>query len=107
LEDYKELEQNNIRLEQEVLVRHFLYFGPLPEGLLKQVNDEAWCNALRIAAEMSEAVASNDPGVRFEQWPEDLAPNLSPEAKGMISRMTNLDPAARATIDEILEHPWW
>jgi len=56
---------------------------------------------------MSEAVASHDPGVRFEQWPEDLAPNLSPEAKGMISRMTNLDPAARATIDEILEHPWW
>ncbi len=107
LKDFKALAKNGVMPEQEILHRHLLYFGPLPDGLLQQIKDESWCDALKKLSEMAEVTANDDPGVRFEQWGEDVAPNLSPEAKSMISRMTNLNPAARATIDEVLEHPWW
>ena len=107
LHDYQDLVRNGIIPEQEILHRHLLYFGPLPEGLLKQVNDESWCDALKKLSEMAELTVNDDPGVRFEQWGEDIAPNLTPGAKNMISRMTNLNPAARITIDEVLSHQWW
>lgn len=107
LQDHQALVQNGIKPEQEILHRHFLYFGPLPEGLLKQVKDELWCKALKELSELAELTVNDDPGVRFEHWGEDVAPNLSPGAKSMISGMINLDPAARTTIDEVLKHQWW
>lgn len=107
LKDYQALAENGITPEQEILHRHLLYFGPLPDGLLKQVKDESWCDALKKLSEMAEVTVNDDPGVRFEHWGEDVAPDLSPEATNMISGMTNLDPAARTTIDELLKHQWW
>jgi len=68
------------------------------------VKDESWCDALKKLSEMAEVTANEDPGVRFEQWGEDVTPYLTPGAKSMISRMTNLNPAARPTIDEVLKH---
>jgi serine/threonine protein kinase len=47
LNDYQELVKSGISPEQEILVRHFSYFGPVSDGLLKQVNSEDWCRALR------------------------------------------------------------
>jgi len=107
LRDYQDLVNNGIMPEQEILHRHLLYFGPLPEELLKQINDESWCDALKKLSEMAEMTVNDDPGVKFEHWGEDIAPNLSPAAKSMISRMTNLNPAARSTIDEVLRDEWW
>ena len=52
---------------------------------------------------MAEMTAEDQPGLRFAQWGEELGP----EAKNMISGMTNLDPAARATMDEALKHGRW
>ena len=103
LNDWKEMEKKGIEPEQEILVRHFLYFGPLRGGLLDQVNDETWISALKKACDMAEMTAKDQPGLRFEQWGEELGP----EAKNMISGMTNLDPAARTTMDEVLKHGWW
>jgi len=81
LNDYQALVESGVEPEQEILHRHFLYFGPLPEGLLTQVKDEVWCDALRMLSEMAEATASEDPGVRFENLGDDIAPNITPEAK--------------------------
>lgn len=93
--------------EQEIVVRHFMYFGPLPDGLLKHVDDEEWTMLFRAASEIAEAEAAEDPDCRFERWPVDDVPHLTPEAKNMITNMTRLDPAQRANIGEVLEHPWW
>ncbi|KAF1956011.1 kinase-like protein [Byssothecium circinans] len=81
LNDYQELVSRGITPEQEVVTRHFSYFGPVPEGLFKHVDSEYW----------------------FERWGQDLGP----EALDMISGMTNLDPTARTTIDQVLTHGWW
>ncbi|KAF1840645.1 kinase-like protein [Cucurbitaria berberidis CBS 394.84] len=103
LNNYQELLKHGIKLEQEIITRHFTFFGPVPEGLLKQVNDEDWCNALKGASAMAEETVKEQPELRFEQWGE----GLGPAALDMISGMTNLDPMARSTIDQVLTHRWW
>lgn len=103
LDDYSELSKRGIRPEQEILVRHFSYFGSAPEGLLMQVNSEEWCSALKGASEIAEDAVKENPELRFERWGVELGP----EAQNMISGMTNPDPTARTTIDQVLMHRWW
>lgn len=103
LEDYQELVNHDISPEQEILTRHFSYFGSATEGLLKQIDDEDWCVALKGASKTAERATKEQPELRFEQWGKELGP----DAQDMISGMTNPDPAARLTIDQVLTHRWW
>ncbi|KAF2839812.1 hypothetical protein M501DRAFT_1010836 [Patellaria atrata CBS 101060] len=91
LNGYKELAKHGIKSEQETLTRHFSYFGPNCR------------HALKGASGMAEDSVREQPLRRFERWGEDLVP----EAQNMISRMTNLDPAGKITIDQVLTHRWW
>jgi serine/threonine protein kinase len=72
LNDYQELVRRGTSPEQEILVRHFSYFGPVPGGPLKQVNSEDWCNALKGASEIAEEAVKEQPVLRFERWGEEL-----------------------------------
>lgn len=103
INDYQELVKSGIRPEQEILIRHFSYFGPVSDGLLKQVKNEDWCNALSGASEIAEEAVKEQPELRFERWGKELGS----EAQNMISGMTNPDPTARTTIDQVLTHRWW
>lgn len=103
----KALKQHNVSPEQEIVVRHFTYFGPLPKGLLRHVDDEKWTTLFNIASEIADAEAAKDPDCRFERWSFEDTPQLTTEAKDMIARMMRLDPAQRATVNETLSHPWW
>ena len=103
INDYQQLVESGIRPEQEILTRHFSYFGPVSDGLLKQVNSEDWCDALRGASKVAEEAVKEQPELRFERWGEELGP----EAQNMISGMIDPDPTARTTIDQVLTHRWW
>ncbi|KAI1426220.1 kinase-like domain-containing protein [Xylaria sp. FL1777] len=103
IENYEELVKHNIMPEQEILTRHFAMFGPVPEGLLKQVTNENWRRGLEIGARVGEEVMKQNPSMRFSVWGVDLGP----EAYDMISGVTNLDPAARTKIDRVLSHRVW
>ncbi len=115
LNDNQELAKRGISPEQEILVRHFSYFGPVPEGLLKQIepipeglpkqvdSEGWWCSALKGASKIAEKAVAEQPELRFERWGKEL----EPEAQDMISGMTNPDPTARPTIDQVLAHRWW
>lgn len=94
-DEYQELTQHGISPEQAILTRHFTYFGPATEGLLKQVGNELWCNALKGASKVAELAREENPQMRFEHWGKDLGPTM----QDMISGMTNPDPTARITID--------
>ena len=89
--------------EQEILTRHFSYFGAVTEGLLRQVNDEHWSESLKSASRVSERAVEDQPDQRFEQW----GAGLGTAALAMISGMMKMDPGARLTIDRVLAHPWW
>ncbi|XDG05990.1 hypothetical protein ABKA04_005605 [Annulohypoxylon sp. FPYF3050] len=98
-----ELVKRGIPPEQEILIRHFSYFGLVLEGLLKQVNSDVWRDALMEASAAAENAVKDQPEMKFEHWGREIGP----EAQSMISTMINPDPSARATIGEVLAHPWW
>ncbi|KAF2744599.1 kinase-like protein [Sporormia fimetaria CBS 119925] len=103
IHNYQELAKHGISAEQEILVRHFSYFGPAAEGLFKQVGNEIWCEALREASKSAERAVEDQPELRFQRWGEDLGP----DAQDLISGMMNTNPAARATIEQVMGHRWW
>ncbi|CRK16643.1 hypothetical protein BN1708_002900 [Verticillium longisporum] len=103
LNDYEALEAAGIMPEHEILTRHFAYFGPAPPGLLDQVGNETLCEALKRASRIAEISLRDQPNLSIEDWGNELGPR----GKDMISGMTNPDPAARLTIEQILAHPLW
>ncbi|KAK1569807.1 kinase-like domain-containing protein [Colletotrichum navitas] len=103
LNDYEELVKSRTTAEQEILTRHFSYFGTVPEGLFEQINNENWRRALEAASAVADEAVKEQPGLRFEHWGAELGP----EAQDMISGMTSLDPTTRTTIDQVVTHRWW
>lgn len=102
--DFEQLKKEGTEPEQVILYKLLSIFGPLPPELITHVNDEYWGELLTA---FSQVVADEDPSGHFEDWEESVFPNLDPETKRVISRMTNLDPKKRATMDQILEDLWW
>ncbi|KAK5745232.1 hypothetical protein LTS12_023205 [Elasticomyces elasticus] len=103
LNNYQELADRGVTPEQEILTRHFCYFGPVPGGFLKAVGDEDWSAALEGAAKIADEMVKDQPRLRFERWGEELGP----EALHMIAGMTALDPKARLGIYQVMAHPFW
>jgi hypothetical protein len=103
LNDYQNLVKTGITPEQEVVTKHFCYFGPVPESLYEQIKDDKWRVALQVASRMAEAEVEERPMLRLRVWGQELGET----AVDLLSRMTNLDPKARLTIDQVLAHPYW
>lgn len=100
---YQSLVKDRISPGQEILLRHFAYFGPVSEGLLQRIDSEVWATALKGTSRGAEMAVTDEPGRRFEVWGKHLGLG----AQSMISGMVNMEPLARTTIDEVLAHPWW
>ena len=90
--------------EVVVLFKLLSTFGPLPDALIKHVDD---AKAGELLTDLWTAVKENDVNEKFADWTEDVFPNLTDEAKRLILRMTNLDPAMRATMSEIVKDNYW
>jgi len=103
LHDYQQLADRGITPEQEILTRHFCYFGPVPDTVFKVAGDADWSSALQGAAKIADEMVKDEPGLRFEQWGAELGP----EAVRMIAGMTALDPKTRLGIDQIMAHAFW
>jgi len=89
--DHQELREREVEPEIEVLGWDIVYFGPLSEGLLKHTADETWQTVL---GQVAEGVAGADPSFHLSNWQENDFPSIDAAAK-------------RATIDEILDDPYW
>ncbi|KAL6709755.1 hypothetical protein ACN47E_001184 [Coniothyrium glycines] len=90
--------------EVVVLVKFLLTFGPLPDALVKHVDD---ASARELLTDFWEAVKEADTNTDLAGWTEDEFPNLTDEAKRLILRMANLDPAMRASMSEIVKDSYW
>ncbi|KAI0908469.1 kinase-like domain-containing protein [Ustulina deusta] len=97
-----ELAEVGITPREDILTRHFTYFGLVNEGLLKQVDGREH-STLKKASEIAERAVKNQPELRFEVWGKELGE----AALDMISGMTKPDPTARLTIDQVLGCSWW
>lgn len=101
--NFEELRKAGIEPELEIMSRLITYFGPISPQTIKHIDDQRWG---AILMELSEKTVG-DPNMRFDQWTEEVFPNLDAETKRFISRMTKLSPTERATMSQILVDPWW
>jgi len=90
--------------EVVVLFKLLSTFGPLPDILIKHVDD---ANASELLSDLWQAVKENNVEGGFADWTEDVFPNLTDDAKRLILSMTNLDPASRATMSEAVKDSYW
>jgi serine/threonine protein kinase len=102
--DFEQLKADGTEPEHVILYKLLSLFGPAPPELLALIDDEYWTELLTA---LSEVVIEEDPGTRFAQWQQGQLPNIDHRTKDLILKMTNLSPLKRATIDEILNDPWW
>lgn len=84
--------------EVVILFKLLSAFGPLLNTLVKHVND---LKAGERLTDLQQAVKENGVNGDFADWTEEEFPKLTGEAKRLILRMTNLDPAQRAIRSEI------
>lgn len=103
LNNYQELVDHGITPEQEILTRHFCYFGPVPEGLFDVIENKNWTAALRGAAAIADDTVKDEPELKFAHWGGELGA----QAVDMLLGMTALDPKARLGIEQVLAHPYW
>jgi hypothetical protein len=103
IEDWKELIQAGFPPEQEIVTKHFCYFGPVPESLYKQIRDETWRQAFRAAAEAADAEVAERPELRMKFWTQGLGESTF----DLLEKITNLDPSSRPKIEEVLAHQFW
>jgi serine/threonine protein kinase len=98
--DFGRLRAKGIAPEVEILSRCITFFGPVPSGLVRHVDDEYW---EAVFLRLCQGAALEPYVPRFEEWDEDYCRNLEPETNRLIARMTNLDPAARPSMCEVAE----
>jgi serine/threonine protein kinase len=101
---HPDFETLDVEPEAVILFKLLSAFGPLPDALVAHVNDNEAGVLLRG---LWQAIAEDESNEAFEQWSQDIYPNLEHEAKKLILRMTNLDPAKRASMSEIVTDPYW
>ncbi|OAL74803.1 serine/threonine protein kinase [Trichophyton violaceum] len=70
------------------------------------VQHEEWGRVMTVLSEATMDGGPVGPG-RFTTWDEKEYPNLDSEAKRTLLRLMDLAPSKRATMEEILEDPWF
>ncbi|KAM5476925.1 hypothetical protein MauCBS54593_000196 [Microsporum audouinii] len=104
--DFEQLRKDEVDPELEIMGRLIAFFGPVPDELVTHVQHEEWGRVMTVLSESTMDGGPVGPG-RFAKWDEKEYPNLDSEAKRMLLRLMNLGPSKRATMEEILEDPWW
>ncbi|KAM5485051.1 hypothetical protein MaudMau93_005590 [Microsporum audouinii] len=104
--DFEQLRKDEVDPELEIMGRLIAFFGPVPDELVIHVQHEEWGRVMTVLSESTMDGGPVGPG-RFAKWDEKEYPNLDSEAKRMLLRLMNLGPSKRATMEEILEDPWW
>ncbi|KAF2760683.1 putative serine/threonine protein kinase [Pseudovirgaria hyperparasitica] len=90
--------------ESVILFKLLSAFGPLPDALMKHVNDTESAELLKA---LWQAISEDETNESFDSWSSDTFPNLDSEVKRLILRMTNLDPLQRASMSDIMADAYW
>jgi hypothetical protein len=101
---HPDFEELDIEPESVILFKLLSVFGPLPDGLVKHVDDE---EAGALLQGLLQAIAEDGSNEPFEQWSEEMFPNLDDEAKRLVLGMANLNPAKRPLMSDIITDPYW
>lgn len=105
--DFQKLREEGIEPEHLIFYKLLSMFGLVPPELISHIaaaattdDDDFWQD---YATQLVEVVAEQDANERFMQWNESIFPFFDHEVKRLVARMTNLDPAKRAIINQIMD----
>lgn len=65
IKDWKGLIAVGISPEQDIVMKHFYYFGPVSSNLYKRIRDENWRAALRGTAQAADVEVTERPEARI------------------------------------------
>ncbi|TGO68839.1 hypothetical protein BOTNAR_0019g00280 [Botryotinia narcissicola] len=103
-----DFESLSVELEQVILHEVLSNFGPLPDELVKHVDDEKAGEHLKDLWKMIEEDEERAEGYEpFEQWTGADYSNFDNDAKGLMLTLTNLDPGQWAEMVDVTTNPYW
>lgn len=83
----------------EVLFDTAIHLGNFPEALLEYIReDQVWYDRLKA---INHALSDGYPR------PADRLAEVDPDARRLIAKALQLDPAKRPTVAQLLQDPWW
>ena len=89
--------------ETAIFLKLINVFGPPSDGFAKYFNDEELAGQLQEAWDL---VVERGPNP-FNSFTEEVLPNLTDQARNLISSMANLDPRKRALMSNIAVDSYW
>jgi len=104
--------QPDIDTEPQVMDRMIRYFGLVPDALFKDITDQ-WRQILQV---LNDSYCNEESFEPFSEWGQRVFPILATDPqfeyldsgfKNFIGRMMSMDPKKRATVEELLDDPWW
>lgn len=96
IKDWKGLIAAGISPEQDMVIKHFYYFGPVSSNLCKRINED-WRAALRGAARAADVEVTERPEARMRSWIEER--DWASIRWILLGRRSNLDPQCRPTME--------
>jgi len=104
--------QPDVDTGPQVMDRMIRYFGLVPDTLFNDIPNQ-WRQILQI---LNDSYSNEESFEPFSDWGQNVFPilvtdpnfeYLDPSFKRFIGRMMSMDPDKRATVEELLDDPWW
>jgi len=104
--------QPDVDTGPQVMDRIIRYFGLVPDALFHNIPDQ-WRQILQV---LNDSYCNEESLEPFSEWGQTVFPILGTDPnfeyldsgfKRFIERMMSMDPDKRATVEELLDDPWW
>lgn len=104
--------QPDVDTGPQVMDRMIRYFGLVPDALFNDIPNQ-WRQILQV---LNDSYCNEESFEPFSEWGQRVFPILVTDPnfeyldsgfKRFIGRMMSMDPDERATVEELLNDPWW
>lgn len=97
----------DVDLRLQVLDRMFKYFGPAPPAFFDHIGLDSLDKEEQEVLLRLNHFDEHNKLEPFWDWATTGDPSVDEETFSFLRRMLSLDPGGRATIDKVLDDPWW
>ena len=97
----------DVDLRLQVLERMFRFFGPAPPAFFDHVGLDSLDKVEQEALLSLDHFEQGNEREPFWDWANTGDHSMDEETFSFLRRMLSLDPGRRATIDKVLDNPWW
>ncbi|ERF74133.1 hypothetical protein EPUS_09229 [Endocarpon pusillum Z07020] len=104
---YPEHRTPDVDLRWQVLERMFRYFGPSPPAFFDHIGLDSLDKVEQEVLLRLNHFEQHNKREPFWDWATTGDPSMDEETFSFLRKMLSLDPGRRATMDQVLDDPWW